>query len=200
MSVDLSVLICSTHTRYLTFGPAIARQVWEQYEALPLDYQARMEILILTDNKQMPLGRKRNIMVGMAQGRYVQFVDDDDRIAPDMFAAVLDGIDSGADVITFLASVTLNGGRARLCRFSKDIARDCRTPREYRRLPNHLCCVRRELALKAPFPLVTCGEDVAYSRQLKRHLRSQHHIERVLYYYDYSDATTETQQRVAARR
>lgn len=198
--VDLSVLICSTHTRYLTFAPAIASQVWEQYAALPPDYQARLEIIILTDNRQMTLGDKRNVMVGMAQGRYVQFVDDDDRIAPDMFATVLDAIDSGADVITFLASVKINGGKPKLCRFSKDLVRDCRTRTHYGRLPNHICCVRRELALKAPYPAVSCGEDVAYSKKLKPLLRSQYQIERVLYHYDYSDATTETQQRRAARR
>jgi hypothetical protein len=193
MAIDLSVLVCSTHTRYRTFGPAIQRQVFEQYEALPASYQDRIEILILTDTKSMMLGHKRNCMVDIAQGRYVQFVDDDDRIAPDMFSAVLDATTSDADVITFLASVTLNGGPPKICRFSKDHADDYETPEEYGRLPNHICCIRKELAAKVSFPHVARGEDAGFSKLLHPHLHSQHHIDRVLYFYDYSDETTETQ-------
>lgn len=197
MAIDLSVLVCSTHTRYLTFGPAIARQVWEQYAALPPDYQERIEILILTDNKTMMLGAKRNIMVDIAQGRYVQFVDDDDRIAPDMFRTVLDATATGADVITFLASVRLNGGPPKVCRFSKDLDGDYETPKEYGRLPNHICCIRKELAAKVSFPHLARGEDAGFSKVLHPYLRTAHHIERVLYHYDYSDLTTETQRPLA---
>jgi glycosyltransferase involved in cell wall biosynthesis len=104
------------HTRYQTFGPKIAEQVWTQYAALPKDYQDRIEILMLTDNKKMMLGQKRNVMVDMAQGKYVQFIDDDDRIEPDMFRSVLDAIEiDPADVITFLVSVILNGGEPKIC-------------------------------------------------------------------------------------
>ena len=78
--IDLSVLICSTHTRSTTFGPAIQKQVFDQLAGLPAEYQERIEILMLTDNKKQMLGHKRNTMVDMAQGAYVQFVDDDDRI------------------------------------------------------------------------------------------------------------------------
>lgn len=192
--IDLSVLICSTHTRYKTFGPKIAEQVWGQYELLPAQYRDRIEIMMLTDNKQMMLGQKRNVMVDAAQGRYVQFIDDDDRIEPDMFRAVLDATDSGADVITFLVAVYVNGDHPRICRYSKDFRSDRNTPTGYERLPNHICCVKRELALKVSFPNLLYGEDAGYSRLLLPHLNTEHHIDRVLYHYDYSDETTETQQ------
>lgn len=194
MSIDLSVLVCSTHTRYQTFGPKIQEQVWTQYAALPEDDQARIEILMLTDNKSMMLGEKRNVMVDMAQGKYVVFVDDDDRIEPDYFKSLLDATVSDADAITFNASVSLNGEAPKLCRYSKDFRRDTNTTDAYLRIPNHICCVKKSVSVKASFPNLPYGEDSGYSKLLLPHLESEHKIDRVLYHYDYSDATTETQQ------
>ena len=192
--IDLSVLICSTHTRYKTFGPRIQDQVWGQFEALPEKYQKRIEILMLTDNKRMMLGRKRNLMVDIAQGRYVLFLDDDDRIEPDMFRTVLDSTDSDADVITFLVSVSLNGEPPMICRYSKDFPCDRNTDDGYERLPNHICCVKRDLAAQVDFPSIAYGEDSGYSKLLQPLLRTEHAIDRVLYHYDYSTQTTEAQE------
>lgn len=192
--IDLSILICSTHSRWQSFGQAIQKQVWEQYAALPVDYQDRIEILMLTDNKKMMLGHKRNVMVDAAQGRYVQFVDDDDRIEADMFRTVLDATDTNADVITFRVSVSMDGADPRICRYSKDFEADIDTDDGYERIPNHLCAVKRELASKSSFPNLPHGEDSGYSKLLLPHLQTEHAIERVLYHYDYSPSATETQQ------
>ena len=79
--IDLSILVCSVHTRYDTFAPKIQKQLYDQYNALSEADQDRVETIVLTDNKKMMLGHKRNTMVEVAQGRYIVFVDDDDRIA-----------------------------------------------------------------------------------------------------------------------
>lgn len=191
--IDLSILICSTHTRYRTFGPKIQDQVWSQYHALSDEDQSRIEIMILTDNKKIMLGEKRNIMVDAAQGRYVQFIDDDDRIAPDMFKTVLDACKSDTDVITFKASVSLNGQSPKVCDYSCKHRCDYNTATGYFRIPNHICAVKREIAQKSSFPNVIYGEDSGYSKLLLPFLKSEAHIDKVLYFYDYSDATTETQ-------
>lgn len=195
--IDLSVLICSTHTRWDTFGRAIQAQIWGQVAALP--DPARVEVLMLTDNKQQMLGHKRNLLVDMAQGRYVAFVDDDDRLEPDYLTALLKATESGADVITFLVSVGLNGQKPKICRYSKDFAADRNTPSGYERLPNHICAVKRDLARKVSFPLVPYGEDAGYSKLLHPLLSTEHAIDRVLYHYDYNSDTTETQQHLRNR-
>ena len=192
--IDLSVLICSTNTRAATFGRAIQDQVWAQISDLPDEYRERIEVLMLTDNKTMMLGHKRNTMVDIAQGRYVQFVDDDDRIEPDMFRTVLDATDSDADVLTFLVSVSLNGERPTLCRYSIDFTADANTAFGYERLPNHICAVKRDLARKVAYPHLPYGEDSGYAKLLRPHLNTEHHISRVLYHYDYNLDTTEAQQ------
>ena len=191
---DLSVLICSTHTRYNTFGRTIQDQIWGQYAQLDPVLQDRVEILMLTDNKAMMLGQKRNAMVDIAQGKYVVFVDDDDRLEPDYLVSLVDAARYDADVITFKVSVSLNGEAPKICEYHKDYARDRNTPTGYERLPNHICAVKRDIAVKVSFPNVAYGEDAAYSKLLRPLLKTEHHIPRVLYHYDYSAETTETQQ------
>lgn len=199
MGIDLSILVCSTHTRWDGFGQEIQRQIWGQYAQLPEDYQSRVEIVMLTDNKQMMLGHKRNVMVSLAQGRYIQFVDDDDRIEPDMIRTVLDATEADRDVITFLALVSLNGQAPKTCRYSLNYTKDANTATGYERMPNHICAVKRDLATRVSFPHLPYGEDSGYATLLRPLLRTETHIDRVLYHYDYNSATTETQQHLRNR-
>ena len=199
MGIDLSILICSTHTRWKGFGQEIQRQIWGQYGQLPEDYQSRVEIVILTDNKKMMLGHKRNVMAGLAQGRYIQFVDDDDRIEPDMIRTILDATKADSDVITFLALVSLNGQTPKPCRYSLDYFQDTNTATGYERMPNHICAVKRDLVTRVSFPHLPYGEDSGYAKLLRPLLRTENHIDRVLYHYDYSSETTETQQHLRNR-
>ncbi len=191
--IDLSILVCSVHTRYKTFLPKIQDQLYDQLAALPEADQERVEIIILTDNKQMMLGHKRNVMVEMAQGKYIVFVDDDDRIATDYIAQLLKGTESDADSIVFQAEVSLNGEPPKICHYSKDVKRDYNHKDGYYRIPNHICCVKRDVSLKSSFPNILYGEDAGYGKVLLPHLKTEHKIDKILYYYDYSSETTETQ-------
>lgn len=191
--IDLSILVCSVHTRYDGFLLKIEKQLFDQYASLTEAEQDRVEIIVLTDNKKQMLGHKRNLMVDMAQGKYVVFVDDDDRIADDYIQAILDATASDADSIVFQASVSLNGERPVICHYSKDVLKDYNAYDAYYRIPNHICCVKKKLALKSSFPNVLYGEDSGYSKVLLPHLKTECKIERVLYYYDYNVETTETQ-------
>lgn len=191
--IDLSVLVCSVHTRYNTFLPKIQEQLYTQLAELSEADQQRVEIMVLTDNKQTMLGAKRNNMVEMAQGKYLVFADDDDRLAPDYISELLKATDSGADCIVFTAMVSLNGAEPKPCYYSKDHRRDYNTPEAYYRIPNHICCVRKDISVKSSFPNVLYGEDAGYSKLLHMFLKSEHKIDKVLYHYDYNAETTETQ-------
>lgn len=191
--IDLSILVCSVHTRYNNFLLKIEQQLFDQYNALSPDDQHRVEIVVLTDNKMMMLGHKRNVMVELAQGNYCVFVDDDDRISEDYIQQLLDATATNADSIVFQAEVSLNGEPPKLCYYSKDVKRDYNLRDTYHRIPNHICCVKRSVALKSSFPNVLYGEDAGYSKVLLKHLKTEHKIDKVLYYYDYNAETTETQ-------
>lgn len=191
--IDLSILVCSINTRYDNFLLKIEDQLFKQYEALSDEDRERVEILVLTDNKQMMLGHKRNTMVNIAQGKYITFVDDDDRVAEDYIQELLNATASDADSIVFQAAVSLNGALPKTCYYSKDYGHDYNKDDGYYRIPNHICCIKREVSLKSSFPNVLYGEDAGYGKVLLPHLKTEHKIDKILYYYDYNARTTETQ-------
>lgn len=192
MIPDLSVLVASINTRYRTFGLAIQDQLFTQYRELPPQDMARVEIMVLTDTKSLSIGQKRNALVHAATGRYVVFVDDDDRVDDRYIATLLAATAFDTDVITFNSSVSLNGEQPKLCRFSMRYQEDHNTADEYLRIPNHLCAVRRVLARETGWGDINYGEDRDYSTRLLPMLHSEHNIDQVLYYYDFNKETSES--------
>lgn len=195
--VSLTVLVPSVSTRRKTFGPAMTDALFTQHERLTPEQQRRVEILIVTDAGRsggMVVGDKRNAMVRMARGEYVVFVDDDDRVTDDYLSTLLLHTAAGSDCITFDAMVSLNGGTPKLCRYSLDYEKDSNASDHYQRVPNHITAVRRVLMLACPFPSKQFGEDADYAMRLRPELKTQQRVPRVLYHYDFSDATSETRQ------
>lgn len=194
--MKLSILVCSTQNRYNNFLLNILKQLFDQCAALPLHLWSEVEVITVIDNKTRMLGTKRNDLLEMAQGDYVVFVDDDDRVADDYVQQLLDATSVGADIICFEVAVSINGGEPKPCYYSHKYKEDYNTPYSYHRLPNHIMAVKRELALATKYKPIVKGEDSDYSKRLLPLLKTQTEIEKVLYYYDYSDVTTETQQKL----
>lgn len=180
--MKLSILVPTTHTRRNTFLPKILDQLYSQYDKLSYPQQQEVEILVLQDNKTIMLGSKRNELIRLAQGDYVVFLDDDDRIAQDYISTLLKATSLGSDVITFKASVSLNGEQPKECVYTSGIIQDYNTETTYYRLPNHICCFKRDLALLFPFPNILYGEDSGFSKSIKSAIKTEHHIPETLYY------------------
>lgn len=195
----LSILVCSTQNRYNNFLLKILDQLFSQCAALPLHLWSEVEVITVIDNKTRMLGTKRNDLLNMAQGDYVVFVDDDDRVSDDYVQQLLDAVTVGADIITFEVEVSLNGNEPKPCYYDIRYKSDYNLPDSYHRLPNHIMAVKKELALATKYQDILKGEDADYSKRLAPLLKTQHIIEKVLYYYDYSDVTTETQQKIKRR-
>lgn len=70
----------------------------------------RMEVLVLMDNRTRQVGAKRNLLMQMAQGKYIMHCDDDDLISEDYFVSVLPELLGDSDVIGYDAGVSFNGG------------------------------------------------------------------------------------------
>jgi glycosyltransferase involved in cell wall biosynthesis len=187
--MKLSILVCSTQNRYNTFLPKILNELFSQSTD-------EVEILTLIDDKKRMLGTKRNNLLDIARGEYVAFVDDDDRVSKDYIKQLLKGIESNSDIINFIVSVSLNGGVSKPCYYNKDYLSDYNEPNSYHRLPNHIMCVKRELALKVKYKDILKGEDSDYSKRLQPFLKTQTNIDSILYFYDYNSNTTETQQKI----
>lgn len=197
-NIKLSILIPSTHTRYDNFNIKIQDQLYSQYNKLNAFEQSQVEIIMLVDNKKMMLGEKRNRLVDLAQGDYVCHVDSDDRIRDTYIIDILEAIKHGTDVITFTCSVSLNGETPKPCFYSKDFKKDYNTEDAYFRIPNHICCIKKDVSLKSSFPNLLYREDSGFSKLLLPHIKTEYKIDKVLYYYDYNQETTETQQHMSA--
>lgn len=192
--VLLSVLVPSVDLRATSSAPRLLNQLFSQRAALSPEDQQKIEVIVLADTRSRSVGRKRNDLVAIAQGEYVAFVDDDDRVADDYLAQLLGAIQREyADVVTFEVAVTVNGSPAKTARYSIGYQADQDAPNEYRRLPNHLCAVRRSLVLQTGFADRTWGEDSDYSKRLKPRLETQTQIGKVLYYYDYDESSSLTE-------
>lgn len=198
--MKLSILICSVHTRRNNFLPAILNEISVQYERLSDELKKEVEILVLIDNKKIMLGTKRNYLVDMAQGEYVVFIDDDDRVHTDYIKCLLEATFDDSDVIVFQAIVSIPEQPKKPCYYSIKFEQDMNHPGHYERLPNHICCIKRKHVLKVEFPAIPYGEDSGFSKDIIKYLKTETNINQILYLYDYNPETTETQQHLNQRK
>jgi glycosyltransferase involved in cell wall biosynthesis len=193
----LSICVCSVLSRATTFLPKILGQLQNQIKG----YEDKVEILCLLDNKTIMLGDKRNMLVKIAEGDYIIHLDDDDVISDDYISTLVETVEKnqGISQISFIVDVSLNGNTYKPCYYSFKYGHDYNESHCYRRIPNHICAVRKDLAKNTPFKSIIKGEDSAYAKDLLPKLKDEVMIDKVLYFYNYSDLTTEIQQKLKPR-
>jgi len=191
-SYRLSILVCGVPSRVKTTFPEIITELNRQTIGRPV------ELLALTDNKSMSVGDKRNLLLRCATGDYVAFVDDDDMVVVDYVPLLLEAIETGADVITIGVKETETRGDKEIIRFMDfDIAygknHSVQGTRHF--IPDHLCCFKRGVALQAEFPNKSLGEDHIWAENVRPFIKSQHKIDKVMYYYNFDKNRSETRGR-----
>lgn len=192
--MKLSILICTVPSRVSTFLPKMIKELDGQVVAANGKQKNKVvEYLYLGDNKARSVGEKRNDLLRLAKGDYVTFVDDDDDVTDDYVAQLLNGIRSGADVINFKVNCSVNGSPYKRVDYDATFKRDTDHADHYKRIPNHLMCTKRVLALQAGFPEISMSEDAQYAKRLKPLLKNQAFIDKVLYLYNFSNKISETQ-------
>lgn len=192
--MKLSILVCSVMNRRKTFLPEILEQINKQTEGVN-----DVEVLVLIDNKTRMLGTKRNDLVRMAQGEYVVFIDDDDKISENYVSHLLKAIDQcngSFDAINFIVNVSINGDPFKPCFYSVEHKKDFNRDNSYHRLPNHIMCLKRSLCLDTPYQPICYGEDSQFSKDIAPKIKSEFDIQLVLYEYHYNVKTTETQKQI----
>lgn len=186
--MKLSILICSTNTRAVTFLPKIYEQVNAQ-----LIWKDNVEILTIIDNKTMTIGEKRNRLIDMARWEYVVFVDDDDRISDDYISQLLLATESNTDVICFKADISINWWNYIPVLYSM-YNMNANWNNIYYRKPNHLMCWKKDIANKIKYEDISYGEDTNRANAMLENISSEYIIDKILYYYDYNDSTSESLQ------
>lgn len=189
--MKLSILVCSVLNRRHNFLPLILEELNRQTHD-----KTDVEVICIVDNKTRMLGIKRNDLVNMAQGDYVAFVDDDDKLNPNYVYELLKAVDEceGADVINFIVNVSINGSPFKPCFYTVKHEYDFNREESYHRLPNHIMAIKRQLCIDTPYKPILRGEDSAFSKDLAPKIKKEFDILKVLYEYHYNQNTTETQQ------
>lgn len=151
----------------------------------------QVELIIISDNMKRTIGDKRNLMIDMAQGKYVSFIDDDDIVSESYVDSILGAIVEDSDVIVFDAIITVNGENPKLVKYG--IEYDYGSNEEtYFRKPNHLMVHKKE-SIKERFLNIKFGEDDEWAARQAKHINTQTRIEQCLYTYDYRTTTKKYQ-------
>ena len=178
----LSILVCSLVERNNTFLSNLICSIEKQTVGKPV------ELLILSDNAKRPVGTKRNDLLNISRGKYVCFIDDDDRIPETYVDDILQEIINWSpDVIVFDAEITFNGTNPKLVKYGREYDY-CEKPEAYYRHPNHLMVHKKE-NITEHFKDIKTGEDDEWASRMLPRIVTQSRIDKILYYYDYNTST-----------
>jgi glycosyltransferase involved in cell wall biosynthesis len=194
----LSILILTTPRRRDNCFQDLLTELERQSENLPV------EIIGIYDNKKRSVGDKRNAALSMAQGRYVTFIDDDDKIATSYISDILACIKANptADVVVFdcITTIRENGviKERHYSKYGKDFAYtitdtiDENGFKQWRGKPAHTNIWRSEIAKRHTFPGKNYSEDTDWVAKANADVKAEARINKVLYYYQFNSATSET--------
>lgn len=181
----LSILIPTMESRLPLFTRL--HEELERQRAVPGAGPA-VEILTLSDDGSERVGTKRNTLMDQAQGRFLVFVDDDDRISPDYVRLILAAIRDNpmADCITFPGEITFRGHQPRKLVHSIQYTDWYELRGEYVRPPCHITPIRSDIARRYRFAGVDYSEDVDWAMRISQDgaLQQEAQIDVVLYFYD----------------
>ncbi len=190
MTKDLAILIPTLPERLDNYC-GLMKELKNQRERFGL--QDKVQILSLLDTKEMTVGEKRNWLLDMSySAKYVQFLDDDDKVANDYLLKMQQGTLMGRDVVTFNGEY--HEGGVHNCDFliSTMVMNDSNEAAMMYRKPNHICAVRRSIAVQCRFPIKNFGEDSEYASLINKLIKSEHHINEKLYFYMFDKNTSQT--------
>ena len=115
--MDFSILIPTMKSREPLFREVLS-EVERQISEITT---AKIEVLYESDNGELTLGAKRNLLINRASGKYCCFIDDDDVISPNYLKTFLPMLDNDYDCASFIGAYYHNGKFIKLFYHSIDI-------------------------------------------------------------------------------
>lgn len=183
--MKLSVLICTLPERSKMLD-SLCKNLYLQKSL----YDDDIEILACKTNKT--IGEKRNELLQDAYGEYVCFIDDDDEVSANYIDLLMEGINKGVDCCSLKGVYSVDGLTDGVFEHSLKYKQwwtngiyDPPCDVKYERYPNHLNCIRADIAKQFKFPEKNFGEDYDWSKQLHKSglLKTEHYIEQPIYFY-----------------
>jgi glycosyltransferase involved in cell wall biosynthesis len=193
MNVLLSILVASIPSR------ATKRSKLVRGLDMLVGNDERVEILVFEDNKRRSIGKKRNDLIHLAQGRYLTFVDDDDGVDDGYVKSLIRAIVANPDVDVFAINQRCwwNGSGPFTVEFG--IENDNEPMRkddagrwvDLKRPLSHVCVWRSEIAKMVSVPDKGYYEDTEWSEEASRYVRKQVRVPGAVHVYVYDDLVTE---------
>jgi glycosyltransferase involved in cell wall biosynthesis len=163
---------------------ALSEKLAKQIGDLPVEH------LILSDNRKRSIGEKRQSLVDIANGEYIAFCDDDDNVSDNYVSALLQAIETKADVITFNQKAIYNGLESEVHFGIRNQDSQFNPGGITLRGPWHVCAWNRQKVKGCVFGFSNYGEDLVWSHQARKRIKTGHHIYKVLHTYIHDAATT----------
>lgn len=188
MSIKLTVLVPTVPSRLTTYYPRLMKQLLDQTRT----YE-NIELISFFDNKKRSIGKKRDEMLGLVQGEYVVFIDDDDRISDDYISEIMTALQNNpnVDCVVFNCICCVDGGPPKLCKYGIEFEYgDILGGKEWRGKPAHTMVYKSSIAKNHHFSDMKYREDMDWVKRACLDIKTQVRIDKVLYHYDANYATT----------
>jgi len=176
----LSILIPTMYSRIPFLGKLLP-QIHGQRE----DLLRRTEVLINQDMGIKSIGQKRNELLQSATGEYVVFIDCDDEISPEYLERIFEGIRMGVDHIGIMMSYEPDNGPHKLVKCSIEHKEWGEENGVYLRGAQHVCPIKREIAILEEYPNISFGEDKKYGEAITKRIKTEYLVSEPIYFYKY---------------
>ena len=163
---------------------ALSEKLAKQIGDLPVEH------LVFCDNRKRSIGEKRQSLVDIANGEYIAFCDDDDNVSDNYVDELLKAIETKADVITFNQKAIYNGLESEVHFGIRNQDGQFNPGGITLRAPWHICAWNRQNVKGCVFVFSNYGEDLVWSHQARKRIKTGHHINKVLHTYIHDAATT----------
>lgn len=163
-TMDISILIPTMTPRKALFEQVLA-EIQRQAHGCP---QIRTEILWESDNGELTLGQKRNVLMDRCTGKYHCFIDDDDILAPDYLKTFVPMITSGVDYdcASFVGAHYKRGVFNKLFHHSMDYREWAETPERYIRTISPMNLIKTDIVRQVRYKDIRNTEDHEFSKRL----------------------------------
>jgi len=157
-----------------------------------LEEQAQdgVEILTFVDNMKRTIGEKRDNLLKLAKGEYFAFVDDDDDISNDYINELLKATESGCDVLLFKSEADVDGEKGIIEFDLQNENEQFEANETTKRQPFHINAWKTSKFRFFTFPNLMYGEDWLWAKEALTVAETQHKIDKVLHYYNFSSKIT----------
>lgn len=179
----LSILIATIVERKHSFDELIAEI---DHQIFKYGFENDIEVCFISDNKELSIGEKRQMLLQMSKGEYIVYIDDDDMINDNYIIDIMQALEQKPDCVGMKILYTYDGENPRTCIHSIKYTHWHDDGVTYFRGCTHFNPVKKSLAIKVGFKPIRYAEDRPYSDALTLLCKNEIFIDKYLFQYRYS--------------